>query len=57
LVDVSDPDFTVANVTHWGSEDGAVEEECHHCGVRFYLYERVTRRWVAGRTPEEARDL
>jgi len=54
VVDTSDPDFLTAHVTYWGSENGAAAETCQNCGVTFYLEERVSRHWVAGRTPKEA---
>lgn len=52
-LDMTDSEVYPNHVTYWG-EDEPVERECHGCGARFYLKERVTRLWSVGRTPDEA---
>lgn len=55
-VDTSDGERMQGHVTYWG-DDEPQPITCNSCNADFYLKEIVTRRWQAGRTPDEACDL
>lgn len=54
-INMRDSDIYCRHTTYWG-DDGPRSHACLKCNRDFWIQERVERTWVAGRTPDEARD-